>query len=146
MAQYLLQHKLEQSFVPPVSIDSAGTMGLDAQPVPREILELMQERDIEISPHRSKQVTDAMLQDADLVFAMAMNHYQELKTRRAIRADTLHMLTNFPNSTSPQPDQSIIDPYGGTLTLYKTILNQIDAELDRILPELLNQITSCYKN
>ena len=145
MAEYLLRQKLKQTFSPPVTIESAGIMGLDAQPVPDEILQLMRERDIDISAHRSKQVTDAMLKDADLVFALAMNHYQDLKTRRALGADVLHLLANFPSSAAPQPDQSIIDPFGGTITLYQTILNQIDAELDRIFPDLQRLILETYK-
>jgi len=58
------------------TISSAGTQAT-LGPAPREVLELLAERGLDVHGHRSRQVTPALLAGADLVIGMAREHVRE---------------------------------------------------------------------
>ena len=60
-----------------VGIGSAGLLPGGESP-PREVVAVMAERGIDLSPHRSRQVTPQLLAVADMVVCMARRHAREV--------------------------------------------------------------------
>ncbi len=69
MAAALLGHNLA-SHNPAVEVQSAGLAALVGYPADSLAQELLWERGIDLSDHRARQLTAAMIMDADLVLAM----------------------------------------------------------------------------
>ena len=76
MAAALLRHRLRQLGTP-VTVASAGFVTEDV-PAPPEVLEAMAAVGLDLSDHRSRLVTPALLGDADLIVGMTRQHLIDL--------------------------------------------------------------------
>ena len=76
MAEYLLRARLPAETGSKVC--SAGIGALVGKPVDDTALELLKEHGIDATAHRARQVTAAMLANADLILAMEEGHLKRL--------------------------------------------------------------------
>ena len=79
MAAALFAEQIEH-LSDPVEVSSAGvsaTGGLAGRGVPDEVLEVMAPYRIDLSAHRSRVLTQPMLEGADLIIGMSRRHVQE---------------------------------------------------------------------
>jgi protein-tyrosine phosphatase len=79
MAAALFAEQNEQRSEP-VEVSSAGiaaTGGLADRPVPDEVLEVMAPYGIDLRAHRSRALTQALVEGADLIIGMGRRHVQE---------------------------------------------------------------------
>lgn len=75
MAEALLRRKLADAGVD-AHVHSAG-LRFDGEPASANGVDVMAERGLDISEHRSRMVTREMVEHADLVIAMAREHVRE---------------------------------------------------------------------
>lgn len=121
MAEYLARDRLGGGVV---TFASAGTAALPERPASEATRRVMREVGIDMSAHRSRDVW-RLTESADLVYALAATHYEDLKTRW--RTVPVHML---------DPDgRSIADPYGLSMSSYRRARVQIDDAISRRLEE-----------
>lgn len=121
-------------------ITSAGVLGIEGAPPPSEIIELMQDEGIDIATYRSKGITEDMVERADLIFALALDHYKALRQAFPEVKDRIHLLGHFPQKGTPKKEESIQDPYGGTAEEYKAAFLRVKDEIKRILPFIEKRI------
>jgi protein-tyrosine phosphatase len=76
MAEALLRFRLTAREVPDVHVHSAGVMDGGAKATADTIATLA-DRGVDLSRHRSRQMTPELLQSADLIVAMARVHVRE---------------------------------------------------------------------
>jgi protein-tyrosine-phosphatase len=76
MAAALLRERLSRSGRP-LTVGSAGFVS-EGQPPPPEVLDAMRAVGLDLSDHRSRLVTPALLDDADLVVGMTRQHVIDL--------------------------------------------------------------------
>jgi protein-tyrosine phosphatase len=74
MAEYLFRHRLEQRTPWRGRIYSAGVSALVNQPADAATVSLMRNHDIDITSHRSTQLTKNRLRWADLILVMQRHH------------------------------------------------------------------------
>ena len=133
MAEYLAGHIRDISF-PELDIDfaSAGVAAIDGCPMSDNALAVLKERCIDGRKHRSRQVTADILQDADLICCMTLNHAQWLyhKYPDADIKDKVLILND------------IDDPYGGCLEIYRGTGQLLEQEINL----LLNKLSSKEEN
>jgi len=79
MAEALLVHRLTQAAVTDVGVLSAGFLP-GGTPVAEEVIDVLRARGIGIEAHLSREVTEADLEEADLILAMARQHVREAVT------------------------------------------------------------------
>ena len=142
MAEGLLKKRLFPEFIDRVEIKSAGTLGLiDLPPTPLAI-QVCEEKGVDISSHLSQSLTKELLEQSDLVLVMADHHKEFIGSNYPEQIDKVHLLTEFDasNSQNKEKPTSIPDPIGMNLDFYRKVVNQIDAELTRILPTLKSLI------
>jgi protein-tyrosine phosphatase len=116
MAEGLLAHHLQ---VDDMTFSSAGLSALVGQAADSTACTLMQERGIDISAHRARQVTAAMTRDSDLILVMEHAHRQDVAAfdRRA-RGKT-YLIGHWGG------DVEVPDPYMGPRAAFEEALDLI---------------------
>ena len=123
MAGGLLRKLLEDAKVRNVEVRSAGVLtvtGLRASQEARQILESME---VDISRHRSSQLSPEMIRRADLILGMTPYHVQ-----RAVRISEDARLKTYLFKEYTRSDLAniqIADPMGGTLEVFKQRMKEI---------------------
>lgn len=103
-----------------LEVSSAGVYASDGSPASAEAVAVMARRGIDLSGHRSRLLTPAMVAEADGIYTMTAAHRRavvqafpdaELKTQRLLR------------------DEDIADPIGGPESAYEQTAAQIERGL-----------------
>ncbi|MDZ7343854.1 MAG: low molecular weight protein arginine phosphatase [candidate division KSB1 bacterium] len=146
MAEGLLRLKLPSRLEDNVTIKSAGTLGIEGMPASRYAAEIVQEMGGDISRHRSQGLSTELVEEADLILAMAPEHIDYLHKNFPEYRENVFLLKRFARAADesrreddPDTDE-IFDPIGSDKETYRFCANLIDEELERILPTLVNFI------
>jgi len=142
MAAGLLQKKLFPEFGDKLKIHSAGTLGIDNNPATLDAIQVAREKGFDISQHLSKGVRLADLAEADIIFVLAENHKEFLDLHFPQFKENVFLLKYFATGSDKPQNPSIDDPIGRNLLVYRQTINEIEKELNRIMP----QLTALIKN
>lgn len=111
---------------------SAGTWASEGRPASAYSIDEMNARGIDLDAHRSRQVDEDLMDQADLVLVMTHSHAEALSAAFPDHAHKVHLLSEMVGKT-----YDISDPYGGTRLEYAHVAQQlerlIDAGYDRIV-------------
>lgn len=134
MAEGLLKKRLKDLGKSGVEVRSAGIRALDGLPPTRETIEVMKERDIDVSGYRSKNLTDDMIESADLILTMEDIHKNDVIDRVPDAAAKTHLLKEFGKADADVHPEGfdIPDPIGRPLKDYKSSASIIQKEVERI--------------
>ena len=116
----LVREKAEQG----VRIRSAGIWALEGQPASAYARQVMSERDLDIGAHRGRTLTQADVDEADLILVMAQRHAHIIDRDYQRAAGKVHLLTEMASES-----YDIGDPYGGSLAEYR----ETGAELEDLI-------------
>ena len=129
MAEYLLRHHLGPQT--DWQIHSAGLAAGNGQAASAEAVEVLGERNIDLTPHRSRSLTHDMVDAAGLIVVMTRAQALDIKRRFPEAVNRVRLLASF---KSDSRGEDINDPIGGDLETYRRIRDEIDeALLDLIL-------------
>ena len=160
MAETLLRHRLSRMGVD-ASVASAGLLRPD-QPASAHGVDILRERGLDMSAHRSRAMTRELLRSCDLILAMAREHVREavvLDPGLWPRTFTLKELVRRGEAIGPRgPDEAlpawlaragqgrriaeltgsspaddVADPYGGPRSAYERMAAELDDLLDRLV-------------
>lgn len=124
MAEVLARDVLSSQ--PNVSVASAGVFAGEGAPASPEAVEAMREQGLDLSGHRSQQLTAELIDAADQIYTMTESH------RRAI----LGMAPEAEIKVQRlDPTGDISDPFGGPLPVYQDTADQIRRALESRLKE-----------
>ena len=144
LAEGLLRVKLPSRLQDEVVVKSAGTLGIDGSPAARYSVELVQEMGGDIAGHRSQGVTEKLMQETDLILAMAAEHIDYLQEEFPQYRENIFLLKRFGRAAgeanTDDSDDDIFDPVGSSKETYRLCAEIIDEELERIMPTLVNFI------
>ena len=99
MAEYALRSLLERERPGRAEIISAGTLGLVDRPATDYAQEAAKVWNLDLSRHRSQPLTKGLIEGADLVFAMAPEHYREVVRLAKTAGNRTYLLKNFPDNS-----------------------------------------------
>ena len=139
MAVGILRKILADQGISDVAVSSAGTGTLDGYPATTDAVEVARRHDIDIRHHYSTRMTEKIFREADLVFALAEEHYDHMK-KMADADKKLYMVKAFPEPNRSDPAHSVLDPIGGTQEEYQRTFNEIAREIRRALPEIIRRV------
>lgn len=102
MAAALMERKIRQRGLNDivVKVISAGTGTVDGLPASAEAIEVMKQRDIDLTGHKSAQLTPEMIDAADLILVMTARHKQQVLSLNPNAVDKVFMLNEFILSSS----------------------------------------------
>ena len=102
-------------------VGSAGVWTTDGRPASANAVAEMSRRGIDLHAHRSRNVTRALVAEADLVLAMSRGHVEAMSAAFPKHAHKMHLLSEMVGQAC-----DIDDPYGGTPEEYSTTAAQLD--------------------
>ncbi len=132
MAVGFLREKLRKAGLEgEYKVRSAGVWGLENQPPSAYALQMMAERGLDISDHRSHDLTPQDVEEADLILTMERGQAEAIKVEFPQHAHKVHLLSEMAGR-----HYDIRDPYGGPLYEYR----QCAAEIERLIEEGYSRI------
>ena len=120
-----------------LEIGSAGTSAWEGAPASDGALLVGIERNIDLSQHRSQQLTRELVAASDYIFAMGPHHLERIEAMGGEGKG--HLLTEYAsNGTS---DRSVSDPFGGDLDVYRATCDELQQDVKRLLDRLAAERT-----
>lgn len=114
-----------------MDIGSAGTSAWDGAPASDGALLVGIERRLDLSGHRSRQITRALIGEMDLIFTMGPHHLERVEALGG--EGKSYMLTAYP---AHEGGRAINDPMGGDLDVYRATADELEAEIRRVFDRL----------
>ncbi len=145
MAERVLKKTLEKTkFKTQVIVQSASTLNLPASPAHLNAVKAAREADIDLEDHLSQRVSSKIMRESHIIFCMALNHYQYLRGKYPGLKNKIVLLKQWQvNRDLINP--SIADPIGHDYPFFKQTFREIQSEITRVLPYLIQQIKAYLK-
>lgn len=116
-----------------VDVGSAGTAAAEGQPANRLSRAVAEQDGFDLSGHRSRAVTPALLRAADFVFVMDSLHRLAVEALGAA-SERVHVLSEYP--TPGDPGMPVVDPFGASREAYEECWRRIRHHVRRLTPEV----------
>jgi protein-tyrosine-phosphatase len=115
-----------------VAVQSAGAAAASGLPASEHAIAVLAERGIDLSSHRSQQLTRDLVQQADLILAMSNSHLFAVAELGG--TGKVSLITDF--FDGDEAGASVEDPFGGEYAAYASTYEQ----LARAVTALLNRL------
>lgn len=120
------------------TVSSAGLYATPGQPMSGQGVQALNEMGITPMPHQSKGVSQAMIDESDLILAMTSSHAWDLRASFPTSFEKIHELgvyaTTEGNPLSASCD--IVDPFGGRVEEYTQCANQLGTYIERVIDKV----------
>jgi len=147
MAEGILKKMLKDNEIMSVQVSSAGIYSLENAPASLFAIQVARLKDVDLSSHRSHQLSQKMVEEADLILVMSQEHMEYVKRANPEAQHKTYLLRVFPQlrpQSNEDQNQGVLfikDPIGCSLEDYERSFLEIAKEIKRIFPELLNLMT-----
>jgi len=115
-----------------VRVRSAGLWALEGQMASAYALQVMSEHDLDISAHRGRNLTQADVDEADLVLVMSKRHADIIARDFEHSAGKVYLLSEMAGEA-----YDIEDPYGGSLLEYRRTAAELADLIERGYPKIM---------
>ncbi len=132
MAQEIFNALAEDGRLP-FRAESAGTAALEGRPMAENSLAALEEMGIYPEPHRARQVSEAMIGEAELVLTMTPQH---AATLRRLGGDPPRGIYTLPEYASGVAGEGVPDPYGLSMVAHRSTLRQLYEYVARVADRL----------
>lgn len=126
-AEYLFRRKLGSA---DITISSAGLGAMVGHPIDPTAMQLLTEHGIDAVAHRARQLTPAMLLDAELVLGMEQSHVDSMTRMVPAASGRVFTLNKWLQA------RDIPDPYGQQRPAFEHVYHLISDGVDSWLPYL----------
>ena len=118
MAEGWLNHKLAgKGWV----AESAGVAAWGGDPASPEAVEVMREIGIDISAHRNRPLTRALVNEAAIILAMTDGHRREIERHFPEAAAKVRLVKSF----GAAPTEDVADPFGASADVYRHVRDEL---------------------
>ena len=124
MAEYLLRRRLGRASG--WTVKSAGLAAAAGASASWASVAVMREMGIDLTAHRSRPVTQALVDAAIVIVVMTASHRDQLRAVHPEAADRIHLLKSFDLTTT---GWDIDDPMGLSIDVYRGIRDEINAAM-----------------
>ena len=112
--------------------ESAGVAARDGEAASPEAVEVMREIGVDLSGHRTRALTKARLEEADVVLAMTEGHRREIARRFPEAAGKTFLVRGF----GAAPAEDVADPFGLSADVYRHVRDELAGALGDFLVHL----------
>lgn len=136
-----------------INIISAGTCAWEGYGASPQAIDVLKEKDIDISSHRSTPLTPKLIKDSDLILTMTYNHklaVLHMCPKAKEKVYTLKEYVSKDNGKSHVSDiyfedsnyekYDIKDPYGQNVEVYRQSAKEIEENLIILLEKIIQNI------
>jgi protein-tyrosine-phosphatase len=140
MAEALLKRILaREGLATDYVVRSAGVWAANGRPASLYAIQVMAERGMDISSHRAHSLTQADVEEADLILVMASEHAEVIETLLPQYKPKIHLL-----SETAGRHYDIADPGGGPLYEYLQCADELEDLIERGYPQILKLAKGAY--
>lgn len=115
-----------------LQVNSAGIAVYQGGPAAQNTIEVMNDINIDMSNHRSSQLSKASMEEANLILTMSRGHKYGILNEFPDHEDKVFNLIEYAYGK----DGDIGDPYGGSKELYEEIRDEIYRAIELIVDSL----------
>ena len=132
MAEYLLRERLpdDSAWI----VRSAGLFAGRGMLASRPAIDVLMEKGIDISAHRSRQLSNDLVDAATLIVVMTASHNEQVRAVFSGAQTKVYSLKFF----DPAADGDVGDPIGSAVNVYRRARDEIDAALPGLISFLEN--------
>jgi protein-tyrosine-phosphatase len=131
LAEALARKIADRRGLEALNVSSAGTNAWDNVPATDEALLVGMERGLDLTGHRSRKLTPAIVSEADLIFVMTPGYLEQVKQMGG--RGKVHVIDEYASGIS---NTGISDPYGGDLEAYRNTADILEEELGKLFDRL----------
>ena len=113
---------------------SVGVAALEGEDITPNARAALEEVGIYTREHRARQVSEAMLGEADLVLAMGPRHVATLRRRFGSLSERIYALPEY--ALDAPSEEGIPDPYGQTMTAFRASVRQLLEHIEGLVKRL----------
>jgi protein-tyrosine-phosphatase len=137
MAEGITKARVPSAWTKRLRVSSAGTFAWEGQGASSHAIEVLGEIGIDISGHRARQLKAELIEDADLVVAIAREHKAEVL--RLVPAAKSKVIVLGSLDESRRYDD-IADPIGGDRNVYARIRDELCGLIDLLIAYLADKV------
>jgi len=116
-----------------VQVSSAGMAAWEGENVSPHVVEILKEQKVDLSLHRARRIKDELMADADWIIPMTQTQEAGLKSQFPQYIHKIRRLGNW-----GEEKRDIIDPYMGSLEVYRQTAQEIRELLKRLKEQLIS--------
>lgn len=131
MAEYFAREYIEENNLENFKVASAGINAATGESPSEEAIEVMKEKGIDITDHKSKMLMEEDLQENDKVLTMTNSHKKVIQDMYDY--DNVYTLKHFVKSCE---DCDILDPYGFEVDKYRETRDEIEDTVRKLLNKM----------
>jgi protein-tyrosine-phosphatase len=135
VAEAFLRDRLSRQGLTGWTVSSAGTWAEPGRPAAQFSRILMARQGINLDQHRARLVEEADLAQAHLVLTMEPGHAEALRVEFPHYASKVFLFSEMIGLRF-----SIADPYGGPLTGYQRMIDELEKLVDEGLPRIVELV------
>jgi protein-tyrosine-phosphatase len=132
MAEVIGRSLVAQRHLNGVTVSSAGVAADAISGASEGSLLIAMEHGLDLSRHRSRQLTSAAIASADLVLTMSPSHLLAVEGMGG--QGKAHLLSAF--ATRGESARSVSDPIGGDISIYRDTFDELHALISRAFDRL----------
>lgn len=132
MAEALMRKLLQDRGVGEIQVSSAGTGAYDGAPASEGSYLVGLENGIDLSGHRARRLTGELVDDADMILAMAPQHRDRVIDLGG--EDKVFLLGVYAGREGE--DASVNDPFGAELDEYRTTYRELESMIQAAINRL----------
>lgn len=129
MAEAIARQLIRQRQLDGFEVQSAGTFASANSPASDGSLLVALENGLDLTPHRSQELSVRLVEWADVILAMGQHHRDAAEAQGG--SGKTHMLTSYASNGSD--DRAVSDPFGGSLDVYRSTFVELTQEIGAIL-------------
>jgi len=140
MAAGILKKLLARTkFKDVVEVNSAGTLKLPESMAHVHAARVSQTNGIDIDNHLSRHIQGRIIREANIIFALALDHTKYLKSHFPEFKNKVVLLKQW-KKMQHLTNPSVADPIGHEIDTFEETFKEIQKEMKRVFPAILNQI------
>lgn len=132
MGEAILRSILPADLSEQVTVSSAGSSASEGMPAATYAIQTASSRGLDLTKHRSRPLTAALLREADLTLAMEPAHVAAARSLAPDTADRIHLVTE--HGAEGGANGGVRDPISGGPDDYADTFNRIRSHMLRWLP------------
>jgi protein-tyrosine-phosphatase len=140
MAEGLLKAKLSTALKEQIVVRSAGTLYLNGNRATPEAIAAVRSYGADIFNHRSQYVSADLVFNSDLILVMEESHRAFLIAEYPEMKESVFLLKEFLRGGDKPDLLNIEDPIGSSHAVYVATCAEINAEIERILPGIIQLV------
>ena len=135
MAEGIMKKALHDNGMDDITVSSMGIHALEGNSATDYAIEVCRENGITIENHRSRPLIPEELKQSRLIFTMETVQIDYIDIFFPQVSDRLFMLASWPIRKTKKA--TITDPVGRSLNMYRKTFQNLQIQVDRLLPEII---------